>query len=57
MLTKKDLQEIDNLIESRIFPLRESFDEKLENIENKLTEFKNEILDAVDGVMGEIKKS
>ena len=54
MLTKTDLQQIDNLIKSRILPLEESFDEKLEK---KLTEFKSEILDAVDAVMGEIIKS
>lgn len=57
MLTKNDLQQIDNLIKSHIFPLQESFDEKLENMESKLTEFKSEILDAVDAVMGEIIKS
>ena len=57
MLTKTDLQAIDNLIRSRTNPLQDSQDDIKETFENKLTEFKSDILDAVDAVMGELRGS
>lgn len=47
--TKDDLKKTHFLIKDDIEDLEDRFD-------NKLTTFKSEILDAVDGVMGEIKK-
>ena len=58
MLTKKDLQEIEKLMKPLVYQLlQESQDDLKKTLENKMTEFKSDILDAVDGVMGEIKKS
>ncbi len=50
MLTKNDLQQIENLIKFHQEDLQE-------DIVSKMVKFKSEILDAVDAVMGEIIKS
>ena len=50
MLTKTDLQQIENLIKFHQDDLRE-------DLGNKITEFKSDVLSAIDEVMGELKRS
>ncbi len=49
MLTKTDLQEIRNIV-------KESQEDLKETLENKITKFKSDILDAVDGVIGNLER-
>lgn len=56
MLTKTELKQIENLIKPFIYRLEESQDDRQEALDQKIIQFKSAILDAVDSVMGEIKK-